>query len=358
MIKLATMKILILGPSWVGDMVMMHSLVRYLHRSHPDAAIDIAAAKWCLPVATRMSEVRQCIELPYQHGVFSWAQTKAFASELKKASYDWCIVIPNSFKAALLPWLAGIPKRTGWRGEFRYGLLNDSRKLPASEFSQQVLRFAQLHNFSANMATFSAAEPSFLRPSLVCNPESAAQVASMLKLDMGVRPVVVLCPGAEYGESKRWPVRHFAALAEKLVAHHFQVWFMASAKEAALCEAILAKISSSYHAFCFNLAGKTTLVEAIELLSLASGVVANDSGLLHVASALSLPVVGLYGSTAPDFAPPLAAQASVFYRNLNCSPCHARVCPKGHLKCLYEIHPKEVLLAVLSFVSSLKLKGA
>ena len=163
------------------------------------------------------------------------------------------------------------------------------------------------------------------------------------------RPVVVLCPGAEYGESKRWPAIHFAALAELLIEKGFQVWLMASSKEQLLCQAVTRRLSSAHAAFCFDLAGNTSLSEAIVLMKNAACVVANDSGMMHVASALSVPVVAIYGSTSSSFAPPLTEKKAVFYLGLGCSPCLSRTCLRGDLKCLYDIRPQSVFSAILSF---------
>jgi len=324
-------------------MVMTHSLVRHLRQLYPDAFIDIVAPEWCLPVALKMQEVRACLLLPYKHGRFSFRETREFATYIKSRDYDWCLLVPNSLKSAILPFLARVPKRTGWLGEMRYGLLNDCRALPQSQLPLQALRFASLANIREILSV-----DQLLRPVLTTDPVEVASVRETFGL-VGGRPVIILCPGAEYGESKRWPSIHFATLAELLIEAGFQVWLMASAKEQSLGQDVTQRLSSAHVAFCVNLAGKTSLAEAIALMKSASCVVANDSGMMHVASALSVPVVAIYGSTASSFAPPLTEKKAIFYLGLHCSPCLSRTCLRGDLKCLYDIRPQSVFSAILSF---------
>jgi heptosyltransferase-2 len=152
----------------------------------------------------------------------------------------------------------------------------------------------------------------------------------------------VFAPGAEFGPAKRWPARHFASLARQLAARGFQVWLLGSKKDAP----VTAEIQELSGQACVDLAGRTTLDQAIDLMSFATRVVSNDSGLMHVAAALERPMVALFGSSSPDFTPPLSSQARVIYLKLSCSPCFKRDCPLGHTNCLVQIAPENVLTSL------------
>ncbi|MGA7966672.1 MAG: lipopolysaccharide heptosyltransferase II, partial [Gammaproteobacteria bacterium] len=243
-------------------------------------------------------------------------------------------VLPRSAKAALVPWLARVPRRIGYRGEMRYGLINDMRGLnPAHE--RLVQRYAAL------AFTPGATLPDRL-PSPVLSSDAAARndVFARLHLDASQAPVV-LCPGAEYGPAKRWPIDSYAGLAAQLRALGRAVWVVGSAGERALGERIAATAPETR-----NLAGDTTLVEAVDVLAAAAAVVCNDSGLMHVTAALGRPLVALYGSSSPRYTPPAVVDARIIYHDLECSPCFARECPLGHFNCLRGVSVAEVMAAL------------
>ncbi len=241
----------------------------------------------------------------------------------------------------MCPFFAGIPQRTGWRGEMRYGLLNDIRTLDKERYPLMIERFAALA--LAAHAPLPALLP---HPSLhidVSERDSAIR-KHLLQLD---RPVLALCPGAEFGPAKRWPESHYAMVAKERIAAGDQVWIFGSEKDAPVGDAIRHALPESQRAACHNLAGKTTLAEAIDLLSCASAVVSNDSGLMHIAAALDRPLVAVYGSSSPQFTPPLAHAVEIVKQELACSPCFKRECPLGHLKCLADLPPQRVLDALI-----------
>jgi heptosyltransferase-2 len=153
------------------------------------------------------------------------------------------------------------------------------------------------------------------------------------------RPVAAFAPGAEYGPAKRWPARHFAKLAKDLAERGYQVWLFGSAKDAG----VTAEIQELSGGICRDLAGKTSLDEAIDLMSVAARVVTNDSGLMHVAAALERPLVAIYGSSTPEFTPPLSAAAHILKLDMPCSPCFERTCPLGHFNCMMMLKPERVL---------------
>lgn len=325
---------LIVAPSWVGDAVLSQPLLARLKARDPDATIDVLGPPWALPVYRRMPQVAGTHALPFGHGDLKVAARRRFAKTLPR--YDRAIVLPNSLKSALVPWFAGIPRRTGWRGEWRYGLLNDVRVLDKAALPLIVERYAALADEPGAGFDRPLAEPR-----LAVDVAGRAALVQRLGLDLS-KPVAAFAPGAEYGPAKRWPARHFASLARSLLDRGWQVWLMGSAKDAPVTSEIQALSGERCHDF----AGTTSLGEAIDLMSLAARVVTNDSGLMHVAAALDRPTAAIFGSSSPAFTPPLSAKAKVISLRLSCSPCFARECPLGHTNCLETLPPEDVLAAL------------
>jgi heptosyltransferase II len=328
--------LLVIGPSWVGDMVMAQSLFMTLRANRP-CAIDVLAPGWSLPLLERMPEVRRGIAMPFGHGEFGLAGRWKLARGLAPQHYDQAIVLPNSLKSALVPWFAGIPERTGFRGEMRHGLLNDMRRLDKAALPMTVQRFVSL-GLPAGTALPQTLPPPRLRT------DTANQVRLREQLGLSTAlPAIAFMPGAEYGPAKQWPLRHFAALADALTARGHQVWILGSAKDHAAGEEIRALAVSGE---IVNLCGRTALADAVDLLDLCAAAVTNDSGLMHVAAALDKPLVAIYGSSTPDHTPPLSKRAEVLYLRLDCSPCFERICSLGHTRCLTEIAPDSVLASL------------
>jgi heptosyltransferase-2 len=327
------MRILIIAPSWVGDAVLTHPLLVRLKERDPSGTIDVLAPPWALAVFRRMPEVAKTISLPFGHGDLKLGERRRFAKSLER--YDQAIVLPNSLKSALIPWHAGIPVRTGYRGEMRFGLLNDRRRLDKEALPLIVERFAAL----AEPAGESLRRP-LPEPRLRVDPQAREATLAKFGLDAS-RPIAAFAPGAEYGPAKRWPARHFAELGKTLAARGEQVWLFGSAKDAEITREIGAAVPGAV-----DLAGRTTLDEAIDLLSLATRVVTNDSGLMHVAAALDRPMAAIFGSSSPAFTPPLSAKARIISLHLSCSPCFQRTCPLGHTNCLVQLEASRVLAAL------------
>lgn len=337
------MKILIIGPSWVGDMVMSQSLYITLKKQHSDAIIDVMAPAWCKPILERMPEVNQAIEMPFSHGQFSLLARIKLGRSLRASQYQHAYILPNSAKSALIPFFANIPNRTGWKGEMRYGLLNDLRPNKKS-FQYMVERYVALAHPKKTMQDSTSLGGLSKQPIPALFVDTHIQELTRQKYELtDQRPIVGLCPGAEFGPAKRWPDEHYAKVAEEMVQRGYQVWIFGSAKDQETTDKIHQQLSLTAQQHSHRLSGKTSLIEAVDLLASCTTVVSNDSGLMHIAAAVGCKVVALYGSTSPEYTPPLAKKVSVLHTDIECRPCFKKECQFGHLKCLTELSVERVL---------------
>ena len=314
-------------------MVMAQPLLARL-KSDADAAIDILALPWIAALVSRMPEVEQVVAMPVGHGRLAIKQRYRIGRSLR-GRYQRAIVLPNSLKSALIPWFAKIPQRSGYVGEKRYGIINDIHKLDVQARPLLVQRYAALA-LSARAVSKQPDRPADFqhdRPKLTVQAAQASATLQQLKLaSPGISPIG-LCPGAEYGPAKRWPAEYYAELANRVLAQGRSVWLFGSDKD----QPITAAINQACGERCVDLAGRTTLDQAIDLLSLCDDVVSNDSGLMHIACALGRRVIALFGSSSPQYTPPLSDQAVIVQHEIECSPCFKRVCPLGHTHCLTEL---------------------
>jgi lipopolysaccharide heptosyltransferase II len=329
-------RIVVVAPSWIGDTLLAQPLFARLHQKLPGLKLDALAPAWTAPVLARMPQIDEVIESPFGHGELRLRERWRLGRQIRAVGYDQAIVLPNTFKSALVPWLADIPLRVGFVGESRYGVINIRHKLDAAALPLMAERYAKL------------AEPPDAPPArplravrLEVNEANLVITLSRLGLNRS-REIAVLCPGAEFGPAKRWPTAHFAALAAALAARGLAVWLIGSAKDKPVAEEIAAHCDASVLSLC----GRTDLGAAIDLMSLASVVISNDSGLMHVASALGRPLVAIYGSSSAEHTPPLNPGARIVKLDIECSPCFARECPLGHFRCMNELKPELVLSAV------------
>jgi heptosyltransferase-2 len=316
-------------------MVMAQALFKLLKHRDPDRVLDVLAPAWSLPIVARMPEIRRGIASETGHGEIGLGKRRRIAKALSRENYDRAIVMPRSFKSALIPWFAGIPSRTGFRGETRLVLLNDRRPFDRNRLDQTVKRFVAL-----GLDLGEALPESLPDPSLTVSRENQARVLAALGIESD-RPVVAMMPGAEYGPAKCWPHEYFAEVAGKLEQSGYAVWVLGSEKDAAAGDAI-ANASKA-----INLCGKTSLEDVIDLLALCEQVVSNDSGLMHIAAAVGTHVHALYGSSSSKFTPPLTKSRDIHQTGIACSPCFERDCPLGHLKCLKDLRPDTIFSKIL-----------
>jgi len=325
-------KILIIAPSWVGDCVLMQPMLHRLIERHPGVRLDVLAPPWTEKLLRQMPEVNEVLLNPFAHGAFRFSERRELGKQLQATRYDQAIVLPNSWKSALIPYFANIPLRTGFVGEMRFGLLNDVRKLNKSALPLMVERFLQLAEVKGKEITRPIAHPR-----LRVSEEQKRRVLERFNLSSD-RPIVAFCPGAEFGPSKRWPVQYYAELAQSLFDEGYAIWLIGSPKDKEVADKIVALGNS--HAV--NLCGKTDLSDALALIANASLVISNDSGLMHISAALDRPMLAIFGSSSPRFTPPLSAKAEVLRLDLPCSPCFKRECPLGHFNCMMQLAPQAV----------------
>ncbi|MFU0760805.1 ADP-heptose--LPS heptosyltransferase 2 [Serratia marcescens] len=339
------MKILVIGPSWVGDMMMSQSLYRTLKAEYPSAEIDVMAPAWCRPLLARMPEVNQALAMPLGHGALGLGERRRLGRALRANRYDRAYVLPNSFKSALVPFFADIPQRTGWRGEMRYGLLNDVRVLDKAAFPLMVQRYVALAYDKGRVQRADDLPQPLLWPQLRVSDEEIADTTAAFNLTDS-RPIVGFCPGAEFGPAKRWPHYHYAALAQRLIESGYQIALFGSAKDHEAGEQIRAALQEDARDFCLNLAGKTQLEQAVILIAACRAVVSNDSGLMHVTAALNKPLIALYGPSSPDFTPPLSDKARVIRLISGYHKVRKGDAEQGYHQSLIDIQPQQVLDAL------------
>ncbi len=321
-------KILIIGPAWVGDMVMSQTLYKVLKEVDPNCEITVLAPKWSHAILNFMPEVKEAIELPLKHGELGIIKRYKIGKELQDYDFNHVIVLPNSFKSALIPYFAKIPLRTGWNKEYRSLLLNDHRKLVKAKYPKMIQRFAALAYPPHEML------PSKLPwPKLQIDDATINKTITKYQLSQD-KPILILCPGAAFGEAKRWPEKYFAEIANEKISENWQVWLLGGKGDKQQVDNIMSLTNKQ----CIDLTA-TTLAEAIALLSLAKLVISNDSGLMHIACALTKPTIVIYGSSDPSFTPPLGQQIKIVSLHLECSPCFKRECPLQHMNCLNQLTP-------------------
>lgn len=327
-------KILIIGPAWVGDMVMTQSLLKVLRAASPAALIDVVGPPWSLPVVARMPEARRGIALDVAHGALALGVRRRLGLALRAEGYTRAIVLPRSFKSALVPYFARIGQRTGFATEMRGLLLNDRRELDRRRLDQTVKRFITLG--------LAPGAPLPEPPAPELRIDAANREALLARHGLRRASAVAFMPGAAYGPAKQWPIEYFIRLARLIAAEGGEIWVFGSAGEHALGARIGKEIGGAVH----NLCGETRLEDVVDLLSVVEAAVTNDSGLMHVAAAAGAPVVAIYGSSSPAFTPPLTARRIIHYQRIECSPCFERQCPLGHLRCLRDITPEAVFASL------------
>jgi heptosyltransferase II len=335
-------KILIVGPDWIGDTIMSQSLFKLIKQRNASAQIDVMASPLSQPLLERMPEVSQTWVVPFHQQQWHLRGRYQLAKKIREQQYDQAIVLPQTHQSAWISFFAKIPRRTGWFGDKRWGLLTDIRHMDKTQYPLMIQRFVAL-----GLPAKAKIPDQIALPRLKIDPESCEAVLRRLQLFPEAGPILVMCPGAEFGVSKRWPEQHYAEVARQLLEQGWQVWLMGEQQDQGITNAIEQKVQGR----CYNLVGKASLSEMTDLLSVASKVLTNDSGLMHVANAVGCDCVVLYGASSPDFAPPLSNRAKMITSNVDCSPCFKRTCPLEHHDCMNKILPGTVVNNIIATVA-------
>lgn len=332
-------KILIISPAWIGDIVIAQSLLKYIKHGNSETIIDMLAPAWSHELYSVMPEINEIFTMPLDRSQFQLKKRWQLGKGLRNKKYQQAIILPNSWKSAIIPLAAGIPIRTGWLGEMRFGLLNDWRILNKKIYPMMVQRFLALGN--TKTLAKKALDWQAFQPHLEINHKQKSKEFKSLFL-IEKKPLLILCPGAAYGPAKCWPAEYFAEIANSKKFSAWQIILLGSKSDESMGTKILRLTKNA----CINLIGKTSLLEALNVLSFATLVISNDSGLMHLTAALRRPLIALYGSSSPEFTPPLSVKAKIIYLKLSCSPCFKRQCPLVHFECLKKLTPQIVLNAI------------
>ncbi len=324
------MKILIISPNWIGDLIVANSLFKLIKQKNYH--LSVAAPNYCRPLLERMHEVDEIFESPVTHNKLNLKKIYQFSQQLKQHKFDQAVVLPNSLKSSLVPFLANIPKRTGYLGEFRYLLLNNIKKITSHNYKN--LKSQCLFLFNNNDLEISQAP----NPSLIINKKNIDNLIKKLNINLN-KKILILAPGAAFGDAKQWPAEYFAKISREKYKDNWQVIILGSAKD----KEIANQINNLVNNICLNLCGITNIKDAIDIISISNYVISNDSGLMHIAAALDKNLIAIYGSSTPNFTPPLSNKAIILEdKDLDCRPCFKRTCPYGHKNCMYNITPDKV----------------
>jgi len=331
------MKFLIVGPSWVGDAVMAQTLYKLIKNSNKDAQIEVLSPNWSMPILERMEEVSRSIISPFNHGELKIKARFDFGKQLREEGYERAIVMTNSLKSSLIPFFAKIPVRTGWLGEMRIGLINDLRAKEMSNYPLMIEQFAKL-SINPNEDL----KKSLPYPSLSVDSRNLKEQLVTLGIN-SEKPSIAICPGAEFGPAKKWPPNYYAEVCNDYLSNSWNVLVFGSLNDEITGNSIQGGIDKELSDHFFNLIGKTSLIDVIDLLSHCKKVVTNDSGLMHIAAAVDTPLVAVYGPSSPQFTPPLIDNHVVLRKFEGFDKIREGSEEHGYHESLIAIKPSEVL---------------
>ncbi|MGN1394347.1 MAG: lipopolysaccharide heptosyltransferase II [Succinivibrionaceae bacterium] len=333
------MKYLVIAPSWIGDLIMSQCLYKTIKKLDQNSIIHVLAPNWCLKVLNRMPEIDKSILIPLTHGEFSLKTRYTIGKQLRTEKYDICYILPNSWKSALIPFFAKIPQRIGWIGESRYFLLTSIRK-DKTKFPKLIERYASLAYSKDNVKKGSDIKNIDI-PVLSINKLNLESLLDKNNIESKEKIIIGICPGAEYGITKKWPTSHYAELLDIFYKNNSQieVIIFGSQKDINTSQEIINQLKTDVVSYTHMLAGKTSIEDAIDLLSACNLVISNDSGLMHVTAAVNTKLVAIFGSTSTKYTPPTTKNALLIESDEHCHPCFKKVCKYNSVICLKQIMP-------------------
>ena len=330
---------LIVAPHWVGDAVMSLGLLQAMKSAQAHTYVGVLCSKAVAAVYRASPVVDEVIEAPFVHGALQWGLRKQLARSLKQRPaahrFTEAIILPNSFKTALIPFWAGIPVRSGYAVEGRSVLLTHRLPKPSKQDKPPMLAwYGRLGGF---------ADEQIQAPLLPRDDTAIEALRQRFAIDSAY---MVVAPGAEYGPAKRWPPAHFAAVIGHVLNTRWQgierCLIVGGPKDIDVAQQVMAAVEAPQRDAVQSLAGQTSLDEAIAAVAGASLMLTNDSGLMHVAAATGVRVEAVFGSSDPRHTPPLSGNARIHWLQLPCSPCFERECPLQHMNCLNQLLPERV----------------
>jgi heptosyltransferase II len=329
-------RVVVRATNWLGDAVMSLPAIRAIRGAFPNAHVAVLARPWVADLYAR----ERCIDQIVLYPAKTFAERGAFARSLRAARFDAAILLPNSFDSALTMWMARIPERIGYNRDARGILLTRAIPVPEPGDIPRHERFyyLELLRRAGILEKFPPTEPIELDGIPAAREAGAAKLAAL-----GINPPVIgVSPGAAYGNAKRWLPERFAEAASRVAAERSAaVLVFGAASERALCQQV-ADATPSAH----NLAGETTLCEFIDLAASCSLFLTNDSGAMHIASALGVPVAVVFGATDDATTGPSGRQWRIVREHAECSPCLLRNCPIDH-RCMTRVTTDSVVAAAL-----------
>ena len=345
-------RILIRGVNWIGDAVMTLPAIRAVRRAFPDARISLLVKPWVAEIFKGSPDIDEIILYDEQcKGVIGKLK---LARVLRRKKFDKAFLLQNAFDAALTAWLAGIPERIGYKRDYRSLLLTK-----AISVKRNVAGEHQVYYY-LNLLKEAGIKPVTAEPYIYLSDEEREHARALLNLSPITphplpitpypSPLIGINPGATYGSAKRWPAEHFAGLILRIINElDGRAIIFGSPAEVEIADEIVKQLgtqNSELKTHILNMTDRTNLRELAALISECDAFVTNDSGPMHIAAALHVPTVALFGSTDSAATGPFGDGHKIITKKLSCSPCLERECPEGHLKCMTEISPEEVFSAI------------
>ena len=325
--------ILIITPNWLGDQIMAQSLYIALKKRHTSCQIDVVTSEKFKGLYQRMPEINNILIFENKHNKLDLKKRWLFSKKIRKKSYSLAIILPLSLKATLIPFFAGIKKRRAWSNQ-RYGLINESQPLDQKKHTHSALK--QVEQYLALQKFPFEIKKKFI-PKLKESKDKQETILKKFKINTQQK-ILICCPGSAYGPSKQWPLHHLKDLCVHYLEKNWEIILLGTEKEKEICQNIKKNCPKVK-----NLCMKTKLEDVIDLMSTATWIISNDSGLMHLAAATQQKQIAIFGSSSPLFTPPLNKNAHIIFQNLNCSPCFKRVCPLKHNECLETISSEQVI---------------
>jgi len=339
-VRPAPRRILVKEVNWLGDLVISLPALRALHYRYPEAAITVLVKRELAGFFDGMKWIAEVMPYVVRPAIEGLRDRLQIICAIRAGNFDLAVVFPNSFAAALWVALAGVPRRAGYAADGRSLLLTDRVKHDAA-----VMKGHQTGYWLAMVRAVAGAEEARVEEPLEVARRHRERMARWLEGERRTPggKLIAIAPAAAYGPAKEWPAAHYASLIDLIAERHgAECVLVGTAGDRAGCEALAAAVRSRP----IIAAGATSIGELIALLALCDGFAGNDSGAMHLAAALGIPAVGIFGSTNPDRTGPIGPRSTVIYHRIECSPCLARTCRYGHYDCLRGIAAGEVVAAL------------